>query len=350
MPATTNEQKRMNKNSPKTGMFGAKSVFLLAAIVAQAVCFSGCAGVVARNSTTTPPPATAQLTVTPSTISFGNVASGTTNSQTVQVKNTGSASLTITQATITGTSFSESGMTVPMTLAAAQASSFTVKFAPPGSGSMNGVLTVTSDAPNSPVVVPLSGTGATTSLTLSVSPTSLPFGNQNVGTTSAVQDFKITNTGNANVAVSSIKSSGAGFAIASGGSAVSLTPTQSVTVGVQFAPTVSGGAAGSVSITSNATGSPATVTLSGTGLAVTSGSHTASLSWTPTTSTVTGYNVYRSTVSGGFYSQINGTLVAGTNYTDSTVQNTTTYFYVTTAVDSTGNESIYSNEAQAMIP
>jgi len=65
---------------------------------------------------------------------------------------------------------------------------------------------------------------------------------------------------------------------------------------------------------------------------------------------VSGYNVYRSTVSGSGYTKINSSLVALLTYTDSTVQSGTTYFYVTTAVDSSGSESVHSNEVSAAIP
>jgi fibronectin type 3 domain-containing protein len=65
---------------------------------------------------------------------------------------------------------------------------------------------------------------------------------------------------------------------------------------------------------------------------------------------VSGYNVYRSTVSGSGYVKLNSSLVATLTYTDSTVQSGTTYFYVTTAVDSSGNESVHSNEVSAPIP
>jgi hypothetical protein len=78
--------------------------------------------------------------------------------------------------------------------------------------------------------------------------------------------------------------------------------------------------------------------------------HSIALSWNASTSTVSGYNVYRSTLSGGSYLRINSSLVAGLSYTDSTVQNTTTYYYVTTAVDNTGIESVYSNQVSAAIP
>jgi fibronectin type 3 domain-containing protein len=60
--------------------------------------------------------------------------------------------------------------------------------------------------------------------------------------------------------------------------------------------------------------------------------------------------VYRSTVSGTGYTKISGGLVASTAYTDSSVQSGTTYFYVTTAVDGSGNESDNSNEASALVP
>jgi stage V sporulation protein SpoVS len=79
--------------------------------------------------------------------------------------------------------------------------------------------------------------------------------------------------------------------------------------------------------------------------------HSVALSWTAsTTSTVTGYNVYRSTTSGTGYVLINSTLPAVLTYTDATVQSTKTYFYVTTAVDASGVESLQSNEVSAPIP
>ena len=73
------------------------------------------------------------------------------------------------------------------------------------------------------------------------------------------------------------------------------------------------------------------------------------LSWSPSSPEVSYYNVYRRTVSGGTYSLLtNG--VSSTSYTDSDVQSGSTYYNVTTAVDSSGSESVYSNEAQAVIP
>jgi fibronectin type 3 domain-containing protein len=74
------------------------------------------------------------------------------------------------------------------------------------------------------------------------------------------------------------------------------------------------------------------------------------VSWNASTSTVSGYNVYRSTTSGSGYVKINSSLLSGLSYTDSSVQSATTYYYVSTAVDSSGTESTYSNQATAVIP
>src|SRR6266849_6653689 len=78
--------------------------------------------------------------------------------------------------------------------------------------------------------------------------------------------------------------------------------------------------------------------------------HTVALTWNPSTSTVSGYNVYRSIVSGTGYTRLSSLLGAVLSYTDSNVLNGTTYYYVTTAVDAAGVESNFSNEASAVIP
>jgi hypothetical protein len=80
-------------------------------------------------------------------------------------------------------------------------------------------------------------------------------------------------------------------------------------------------------------------------------SHTVTLSWSASTSSgVVGHNVYRGTTAGGPYTKLNSSLVATTNYTDNTVQNGVTYFYVVTAVNSSSAESGFSNMATAVVP
>jgi hypothetical protein len=78
-------------------------------------------------------------------------------------------------------------------------------------------------------------------------------------------------------------------------------------------------------------------------------SHWVSLEWDASTSQVAYYKVYRGTVSGGPYNLL-ATNVTATSYTDSTVQSGTTYYYVTTALNAAGVESVVSNQLPAVIP
>jgi len=128
---------------------------------------------------------------------------------------------------------------------------------------------------------------------------------------------------------------------------LTLSPGDQKTFSVDFAPTVTGLAAGQILFTSNAANPTAQVILSGAGV----NPHSAKLNWTASPSSgVVGYNVYRGSVSGGPYALLNTTLAADTNYEDASVQAGETYYYVTTAVNSQHAESVYSNQAQAVIP
>jgi len=76
-----------------------------------------------------------------------------------------------------------------------------------------------------------------------------------------------------------------------------------------------------------------------------------SLSWTASASSgIAGYNVYQGTVSGGPYAKLTSAPVPAIQYTDTTVQSGNTYFYVVTSVDSSNDESAFSNEAVATVP
>ena len=121
---------------------------------------------------------------------------------------------------------------------------------------------------------------------------------------------------------------------------------RSVPFTLTFSPQMSGSASAISSFTSNASNSAAE-TLAGTGAAPPQ--HSVDLSWNDT-STVMGYNVYRGSQSGGPYTKINSALDASATYTDNSVQAGQIYYYVTTAVDSSGAESGYSNQIQASVP
>src|SRR5882724_5027202 len=115
---------------------------------------------------------------------------------------------------------------------------------------------------------------------------------------------------------------------------LSIPAGQSVPFTIKFSPQISGTASASISFLGSA--SSATETVTGTGAAPTQ--HSASLSWSPSPSTVVGYNVYRGTTSGGPYAKVNSSRDPSTLYTDNTVQNGQTYYYISTAVNSAGAE------------
>jgi hypothetical protein len=109
----------------------------------------------------------------------------------------------------------------------------------------------------------LTVTASAPAKTISVSPSSLNFGNVDMGSSSS-QNITITNTGNSTVTITQIVAAGSGFT--SSGSAMSLPASQKATVAAQFAPVGNGPVNGTLSIQSDANGSPAVVSLSGMGV------------------------------------------------------------------------------------
>lgn len=288
-----------------------------------------------------------QISVVPTSVSFSNVTVGLAGTQTVILSNPGSASLNVSQATITGAGFALTGLNLPLTVAAGQSSAFTVKFTPTTTGSVAATLSPVSNAPSSPTSIPMSGTGVAPVLNLSASPTSLSFGNITIGSSSAAQTVTLTNTGNTNVSISQINVSGTGFSVSGFTPPLTLAAGQSTTFGVLFNSTISGSLDGTVSVVSNATNSP-TIAASGTDMQTVS--HSATLNWTSSASTVMSYYVYRGAQTGGPYAKLNAAPASLTTYTDSTVQAGQTYFYVATSVDSNNVESTFSDETSATIP
>ena len=288
------------------------------------------------------------ISVVPSSMSFGKVTVGVTNTQTFTIGNAGTASLSLSQASVAGTGFSlPGGVATPVSVPPGGSTAVTVGFTPTSASSYSGNLTLTANAPNSPVVVPLAGSGVSAVLQITPSPSSVSFGSITTQT-SATQNVTLTNTGNSSVSVSQIAASGAGFSASGFALPVTLTAGQSTSFNVAFAPKTAGSLSGGVTVTSNAANSPLVIPLTGAGAAPVS--HSVALHWTPSSSSFGGFNVYRGTSSGGPYTRVNAAMTSATSYADTSVASGQTYYYVTTEVGSTGVESSYSNEASAIIP
>jgi hypothetical protein len=222
--------------------------------------------------------------------------------------------------------------TTPATTTADNGSQFTVIVT-------NGAGNITSNAATLTV-------SAATSI-LNANQTALNFSSVNLGS-SSVLPVTFTNGGNSNVTISNVSISGAGYSASGVQTGQIVKPGQGATLNVTFTPATAGLLPGSVTVSSNATNSPATITMSGTGVQAVS--HSVTLTWTASTSTVSGYNVYRSSVSGGPYTKLNSSLIASTTYVDSAVTSGQTYYYVVTSVDSSNVESANSAEVSANIP
>ena len=156
----------------------------------------------------------------------------------------------------------------PTTLPASGTCTVSVTFSPSGAGPRTGSLSIADDAAGSPQSLGVSGTGTAAAVTLT--PTSLAFGSQTTGTTSAAQTSTLRNSGNAPLLISSVGISGANagdFAQTNTCpvSPATLAANATCTISVTFAPSATGSRSASVTISDNATGAPHSVTLSGTG-------------------------------------------------------------------------------------
>jgi centrosomal CEP192-like protein/HYDIN/CFA65/VesB family protein/ASPM-SPD-2-Hydin domain-containing protein len=206
-------------------------------------------------------------TASPSTVSFGGVPPGKSASpQTVTLTNDGNTTIHVTSATVTGSGgFSTAADTCSgASLAAGAACTVQVGFAPANLGTFSATLSFNDDAGNSPQTVALSGSGVQPAVSLSAS--SLAFGNQVVGNKSPNQSVIVTNSGTGTLNVGAA-TAGAPFAIVTDAcSNTAVAPGSSCSIQVAFTPTVTGPASGTLSIPDDAPGSPHAVALSGTGV------------------------------------------------------------------------------------
>lgn len=281
---------------------------------------------------------------TPSAVAFGNVLVGVNYTQTVLLSNVGSTDLIVTQVATTGNGYGATGISLPLQLAAGQSASLVVTFESTKPGGVFGTLVVASNAPASPMTIGLSATVGAALAQLTVSSSSVSFGNAPVGA-ATTQTVTLTNTGNSAVSISSVSAGGVAFAV-NDAQEVTLAPNQSVTVAVSFSPTVTGLAIGNLIVTSNAP--PVQVGLSGNGAAT--AQSTVALSWNPSVSTVVGYYVYRSAPADDQLSKLTDAIVSSTSYQDSTVASGQTYIYAVTSVGSNNIESAFSTPVSVTIP
>jgi len=229
---------------------------------------------------------TPAVTLSPTSVTFASTPIGTTAAaQIVTVKNTGTAALSITNIEITGTNFGDFNgtSTCSSTLAAGATCTVSLTFEPTAAGTRTATLSVLDNAGTGTQTAAITGTGASAAtLTVSVSPTSEAFAATPVGTLgSQTGTVTIKNTGTGTVTLTSeniVGPDSSSFVKSSTTCGATLAAAASCTVSVQFKPALTGALTASLSIADNATGTPQSVALSGTGTAAS----TITLSFTPT--------------------------------------------------------------------
>ena len=223
---------------------------------------------VATSTITAPAPV---ATVSTNTVAFGPQNTGATATQDVVVTNDGSANLTVSAATITPAGpFSVVTNGCTAAVAPAGTCTITVGFRPTTTATVTAQLSVTHNAPGSPTLITLTGQGRTPVVQPVITlPATTDFGRRARGTT-RTQNVRVQNNGPGALlfaAVNPVRTTGA-FTATLGNCPVApatLAAGRSCSLSVSFRPTAVGPVTGSLTVTSNAVGSPRTVALTGTG-------------------------------------------------------------------------------------
>lgn len=224
-------------------------------------------------------PAIGVPTVGLTSLSFGTVTNGSTSAaQPVTISNSGTGTLNITSAVISGADAAEFSLTnnCSSTLAAGSQCTVSVTFHPSTAGTKTATLTITdADAialtPQTQTVA-LTGTGVAAMGQPSLNTSSVVFPSQGTGTTAATQTVTLTNTGNATLTITSVNLTGtnAGEFSLSNSCGASLAINASCTVQLDFSPTSEGGKSASLvfSLNNGQSATTSTVALSGIGTAI----------------------------------------------------------------------------------
>jgi mono/diheme cytochrome c family protein len=215
----------------------------------------------------------ATLTINQSLLNFGTVTQGTTSAlQTVTISNSGTAPLTLSSISISGSTgvyLTAGTCATGVAIASTGTCTVTVSFAPNAIASFPSSLVLASNASNGSISVTLQGAGAAVpAAIMAVSPSTLAFGNQTVNVNSGIQFITVQNNGNASAAISSVTLTGSTMFTLLNPTACgsSLAANGSCILQLQFKPTSASAQTASLQVVSNAAGSPYQVSVTGTGV------------------------------------------------------------------------------------
>ena len=248
------------------------------------------------------------VSLSPVTLTFASATEGSTSAaQAVTVKNIGTGAVTLTSETLTGTnasSFVISANTCGASLASNATCTVSVEFNPAAAGTLTASLSVADNASGSPQTVSLTGTGTVAStLAVSLSPTTLTFASTTQGSTSAAQVVTVSNTGNSTLTLTSETLTGtnaSSYLISANTCGSSLAASATCAVSIEFTPAAAGTLTASLSVADNASGSPQTVGLTGTGAAAATGTYSLSAAAVNVAPGASGMSTITATGAGGY--------------------------------------------------
>ena len=216
--------------------------------------------------------ATGGLTISPTSLAFGNVYYGTVPVKMVTLTNNTTSTVTISSVSLTsvpgGDSYDFVGLNLcSKTLAVKKSCQIEMSFIPNSQVNMvqSAILTIVDSASKTAQTVTMTATVIDPLAT--PSPSSVNFGTVKTGTTSATKTVTVTNTGLTTTTINSVAISG-NFALTSASTckaSTTLTAGGKCTLVVTFTPAAKGLRSGQITLTDNALKSPQTIALSGTG-------------------------------------------------------------------------------------
>jgi Protein of unknown function (DUF1573) len=286
------------------------------------------------------------LEATPASIHFVNVPIGELYTQMVRLANTANMPVRITKIASSARQFQISGVTLPIDVDPGANLNFTVGYRPTATSNSAANISIETNLSGASLQLPVKASAAVKEAGLYADQMSLDFGVVAIGK-KETREVELRNAGNTDLAISKISMSGAAFAVV-GDARMQLAPGQKAKVQVQFGPEGAGNREGAISIISNAQDSPLQIPLTGSGAAMSR--HSVELKWEESLTSVTGYNIYRSSEADGSFTKLEASPVAGSSYTDMGLAAGHTYLYLIKAVNTNNVESDDSEQISVTVP
>ena len=286
----------------------------------------------------------AAMVATPESVSLIDVPVGDTYTQEVRLLNEGEGTLQIKKITVSNADFQVTGVMAPVVVAHGTSQAFTISYRPKAEQRIDGEVRIFTNLSEAPFVVRVRASSNAGQAELTASAANLAFEDVAVGNSSR-KELSLRNTGNREVRLGRISTSGGDFA-SSGAGAVNLAPGQEISLGVNFAPKSSGRQTGSLRISNEGGGSLLEIPLVANGASA--AQSTVKLNWEASTVSVAGYAIYRAADPTGPYIRISA--VPSAEFIDTGLASGHTYYYVVTALNPDDTESEYSEPISATVP